>query len=319
MRIARVAGLFSLGMLTSGAGPVGAQSFPERPIRVVTSGVGGGLDLAARIIGPSLSANLGQTIVVDNRASGVIPGEIVSKAPPDGYTLLFFGSTFWTGPLLQKAPYDPVRDFAPISLTNRSPNVLSVHPGVAANSVKELIALAKARPGALNYGASGTGAPNHLAAELFKAMAGVSIVRISYKASGAAINALIGNEIQMMFVPAATVTPHLKTGRLRALAVTSAEPSRLAPDLPTIAASGLPGYESVSIYALFAPARTPAAIVRRLNQEVARVLNQQEVRDRLFASGLESAGSTPEQLAATLKSEMTRMGKLIREAGIKAQ
>jgi tripartite-type tricarboxylate transporter receptor subunit TctC len=233
--------------------------------------------------------------------------------------LLFFGSTFWTGPLLQKAPYDPVRDFAPISLTNRSPNVLSVHPGVAANSVKELIALAKTRPGALNYGASGTGAPNHLAAELFKAMAGVNIVRISYKASGAAINALIGNEIQMMFVPAATVAPHLKTGRLRALAVTSAEPSQLAPNLPTIAASGLPGYESVSIYALFAPARTPAAIIRRLNQEVVRVLGQIEVRDKLFASGLESVGGTPEQLAATLKSEMTRMGKLIREAGIQVQ
>jgi tripartite-type tricarboxylate transporter receptor subunit TctC len=305
-------------MLMSGTGPAGAQSFPERPVRVVTSGVGGGLDLAARIIGPSLSANLGQTIVVDNRASGMIPGDIVSKAPPDGYTLLFFGSTFWTGPLLQKAPYDPVRDFAPISLTNRSPNVLSVHPGVAANSVKELIALAKTRPGALNYGASGTGAPNHLAAELFKAMAGVNIVRISYKASGAAINALIGNEIQMMFVPAATVAPHLKTGRLRALAVTSAEPSQLAPNLPTIAASGLPGYESVSIYALFAPAKTPAATIQRINQEVVRVLGQPEVKDRLFASGLESAGSTPEQLAATVRSEMARMGKLIKSAGLGA-
>lgn len=309
--------LLPLGLMAAGA--AGGQPFPERPIRVVTSGSGGGLDLAARIIGPSLSAGLGQTIVVDNRTSGMIPGDIVSKAPSDGYTLLFYGSTFWTGPLLQKAPYDPVRDFAPISLTNRSPNVLSVHPGVAANSVKELIAFAKTRPGALNYGASGSGAPNHLAAELFKSMAGVDIVRISYKASGAAINSLISGEIQMMFVPAATVAPHLKSGRLRALAVTSAEPSQLAPNLPTIAASGLPGYESVSLYALFAPARTPAAIIRRLNQEVVRALNQQEVRDKLFASGLESVGSTPEQLAVTLKSEMTRIGKLIREAGIKVQ
>jgi tripartite-type tricarboxylate transporter receptor subunit TctC len=309
--------LLPLGLMAAGA--AGGQPFPERPIRVVTSGSGGGLDLAARIIGPSLSAGLGQTIVVDNRTSGMIPGDIVSKAPSDGYTLLFYGSTFWTGPLLQKAPYDPVRDFAPISLTNRSPNVLSVHPGVAANSVKELIAFAKTRPGALNYGASGSGAPNHLAAELFKSMAGVDIVRISYKASGAAINSLISGEIQMMFVPAATVAPHLKSGRLRALAVTSAEPSQLAPNLPTIAASGLPGYESVSLYALFAPARTPAAIIRRLNQEVVRALHQQEVRDKLFASGLESVGSTPEQLAVTLKSEMTRIGKLIREAGIKVQ
>jgi tripartite-type tricarboxylate transporter receptor subunit TctC len=307
------------GVMVLGAGVASGQPFPERPIRVVTSGSGGGLDLAVRLIGPSLSANLGQPVVVDNRASGMIPGEIVAKAPPDGYTLLFFGSTFWIGPLLQQAPYDPVRDFAPISLTNRAPNVLSVHPSVAANSVRELIALARTRPGSLNFGTSGTGAPNHLAAELFKSMAGVDLVRIAYKASGAAINALIGGEIQLMFVPAATVAPYLKSGRLRALAVTSAEPSQLAPNLPTIAASGLPGYESVSIYALFAPARTPAAVIKRLNQEVARALNQQDVRDRLFVSGLESVGGTPAQLAATLKSEMTRMGKLIQEAGIKPQ
>jgi len=317
--IARVAGPLALAVLMPVAGAAGAQSYPERPVRVVTSGAGGGLDLAARIIGPSLSAGLGQTVVVDNRASGVIPGEIVSKAPPDGHTLLFFGSTFWIGPLLQKAPYDPVQDFAPISLTNRAPNVLSVHPAVAASSVRELVALAKAKPGALNYGTSGTGAPNHLAAELFKSMAGVNVVRIAYKASGAAINGLIGGEIQMMFVPAATVAPHLKTGRLRALAVTSAEPSQLAPNLPTIAASGLPGYEAVSLYALFAPAGTPPAVVARLNREIVRALAQPEVKDRLFVSGLESVGGSPAQLAATLKSEMTRMGKLIREAGIRVE
>lgn len=304
-----------LGLMAAGAA-VG-QTFPERPIRVVTSGSGGGLDLAARLIGPSLSANLGQPVVVDNRASGMIPGEIVSKAQPDGHTLLFFGSTFWIGPLLQKAPYDPVRDFAPISLTNRAPNVLSVHPSVAATSVRDLVALARARPGDLNFGTSGTGAPNHLAAELFKSMAGINIVRVSYKASGAAVNGLISGEIQIMFVPAATVAPHLKTGRLRALAVTSAEPSQLAPNLPTIAASGLPGYESVSIYALFAPAKTPAAIIGRLNREVVRALNQPDVRQKLFVSGLESVGGTPAELAATLKSEMSRMGKLIRAAGLR--
>jgi tripartite-type tricarboxylate transporter receptor subunit TctC len=311
---------FAIWMLPLGlaaVGPAAGQNYPERPIRVVTSGSGGGLDLAARLIGPSLSANLGQPVVVDNRASGMIPGEIVSKAQPDGHTLLFFGSTFWIGPLLQKAPYDPVRDFAPISLTNRAPNVLSVHPALPAASVKELIALAKAKPGELNFGTSGTGAPNHLAAELFKSMAGIHIVRIAYKGSGGALNGLLAREIQIMFVPAATAAPHLKSGRLRALAVTSAEPSPLAPNLPTIAASGLPGYESVSLYALFAPAKTPPAIIGRLNQEVVRALNQQDVRGRLFASGLESVGGTPGELAATLKSEMARMGKLIRAARLR--
>jgi len=309
------ASLFSLGVMVAGA--AGGQPFPERPVRLVTSGSGGGLDLAARVIALALSGNIGQTVVVDNRASGVIPGEIVSKASPDGHTLLFFGSTFWIGPLLQKAPYDPVKDFAPISLTNRAPNVLSVHPALPVTSVKELISMAKAKPGELNFGTSGTGAPNHLAAELFKSMAGIDIVRVAYKGSGGALNGLFSREIQLMFVPAATAAPHMKSGRLRALAVTSAEPSPLAPNLPTIAASGLPGYEMTSLYALFAPARTPAAIIGRLNQEVVKVLRQPDVRDRLFAMGLESVGGTPGALAATLKSEMTRMGKLIRAAGLR--
>ena len=310
--------LVPAGLIALGAPGVDAQIYPDRPIRVVTSGAGGGLDLAARLIGPQLGAGLGQQIVVDNRASGMIPGEIVSRAAPDGHTLLFFGSTFWVGPLIQKAPYDPVRDFAPISLTNRAPNVLSVHPSVKARSVRELVALAKASPGVLNYGTSGTGAPNHLAAELFRLMAGIDIVRIAYKGSGTALTALMGNELHMMFVPAATVAPYLKSGRLRALAVTSAEPSALAPDLPTLSASGLPGYESVSIYALFAPARTSPAIIKRLNLEVAGALRRPELRDRLFGAGLESVGGTPQQLAATLRSEMTRIAKLIRDAGIKA-
>jgi tripartite-type tricarboxylate transporter receptor subunit TctC len=313
LRLASVAAVLSAAAVV----PAAAQGYPERPVRVVTSGAGGGLDVAARLIGPHLGAGLGQQVVIDNRASGVIPGEIVSKAAPDGHTLLFFGSTFWIGPLIQKAPYDPVRDFSPISLTNRAPSLLSVHPSVPAKTVAELVALAKARPGALNYGTSGTGAPNHLAGELFRSMAGVEIVRVPYKASGAAVTALMSGEIQLMFVPAASAAPHLKSGRLRALAVTSAEPSPLAPNLPTIAASGLPGYESVSIYAMFAPAKTPATVIGRLNREIATALQRPELRDRLFATGLESVGGTPQQLAAVLKAEMERVGKLIREAGIR--
>ena len=294
-----------------------AQGYPNKPIRVVTSGVGGGLDIAARVIGPAFSENLGQPIVVDNRASGVIPGEIVSKAEPDGYTLLFFGSTFWVGPLFQRTPYDPVKNFAPISLTNQAPAVLAIHPSVPARSVKELIALARSRPGKLNFGTSGTGAPNHLAGELFKSMAGINIVRVAFRGSGTALTSLISGEVQIMFVPAATVAPHLKTGRLRALAVTSLEPTSLAPNLPTLATEGLPGYEIQSIHALFAPAGTPAAVISRLNRAVVAALRERPVRDRLYRSGFEIVGSTPAQLATRMREEMARFGKLIDSAGLR--
>lgn len=298
-------------------GTAAGQEYPVRPVRIVTSEAGGGNDLQARMVARGLTSALGQQVIVENRPSGVIPGEIVSRASPNGYTLLLYNNALWTGPLIQAAPYDPVRDLAPITTVATGPNFLVVAPALPVSSVAELIALAKSKPGELNYASSGTGATNHLAAELFKTMAGVNIVRIGYKGAGPALNDLIAGQVQVMFPTAGAAAPHVKSGRVKALAVTSVERSALAPQLPTVAASGLPGFESLAIYGMFAPARTPRPLIDRLNGEIVRVLNSAEIRERFFAVGMETAGGSPEQLAATVKSEMVRMGKVIKEAGIK--
>lgn len=297
----------------------GAQEFPTRPVRIVTSEAGGGNDLQARLIARGLSGALGQQVIVDNRPSGVIPGEIVSRASPNGYTLLLYNNTLWTGPLIQKTPYDPVRDLAPVTTATIGPNVLVVNPASPANSVAELIALAKARPGELNYASSGTGATNHLAAELFKTLAGVDIVRIGYKGAGPGLNDLMANQVQVMFPTAGAAAPHVKSGRVKALAVTSLERSSIAPQLPTVAASGLPGFESLAIYGLFVPAATPHALVSRLNREIVRVLDAADVKEKLFGMGMEAVGGSPEALANRVRAEMKRMGRVIREAGIQPQ
>jgi tripartite-type tricarboxylate transporter receptor subunit TctC len=297
-----------------------AQSYPTKPVRIVTAAAGGSNDSAARLIARELTGIFKQQVIVDNRGGWFIPGEIVARAPADGYTLLFSGITLWIGPLLrQKAPYDPIKDFAPITLAVSSPNVLVVNPSVAAASVKELIALAKARPGELNYGSGSAGASAHLAAELFKSMAGVNIVWVAYKGAGPSLNALIANEVQLSFPAAASGMPHVKSGRLRGLAVTSAQPSALAPGLPTVSASGLPGFESSSIAGLFAPGRTPLPLIKRLNTDIVQVLATPEVQDRFLKMGMETVGSSPEQLSAAIKSEVTRFGKVIRDAGIRAE
>jgi len=300
-------------------GMVAAQDFPERPLRIVTSQAGGGNDVQARVIARGLTNALGQQVIVDNRPSGVIPGEIVSKATPNGYTLLFYNNALWTGPFIQKTPYDPVRDFAPVTTSAIGPNILVVNNALPVRSVRELIALAKAKPGQLNYASSALGASNHLAAELFKAMAGVDIVRVGYKGAGPGLNDLMAGNVQVMFPTAGAAVPHMKSGRMRALAVTSHERSAVAPDLPTIAESGLPGYESLAIYGVFAPAGTPRPIINRLNQEIIRVLAAPEVKDLFFKLGMETVGGSPEQLGAKVKSEMTRMEKVIQAAGIKAR
>lgn len=295
----------------------GAQDFPSRPVRIVTSEVGGGNDIQARLIARGLTGALGQQVIVENRPSGVIPGEIVSRASPNGYTLLLYNNTLWTGPLIQKTPYDLVRDFAPVTTSTISPNVLVVNPASPANSVAELVALAKSKPGGLNYASSGTGATNHLAAELFKTMAGVDIVRIGYKGAGPGLNDLIANQIQVMFPTAGAAAPHVKSGRVKALAVTSAERSSIAPRLPTVAASGLPGYESIAIYGIFVPTGTPRALVNRLNGEIVKVLASADVKEKFFSMGMEAIGGTPEELTARVKADVVRMGKVIRDAGIK--
>jgi len=298
------------------------DTYPDKPIRIITSEPGGGVDFAARLMAPALTGTLGQQVIVENRggAGGAIAADRVARASPDGHTLLLYGSPIWLAPFLRdKVTYDPVKDFAPITLTTRSPTVLVVNPSVAAHSVKELVALAKAKPGAINIAVGGSGTASHLATELFKATAGVNMVVVPYKGSGPVITALLGGEVLMTFSNAAAIAPHVKSGKLRALAVTSAQPSPLVPDLPTVAASGLPGYESTSIYGVLAPAKTPTPIIMRLNLELVRFLMQPDVKQKFLNSGVETVGNTPREFAAAIKSDMNKLGKIIKDAGIREQ
>ena len=269
------------GSLLLGTGNAFSQSYPLKTVRIVTSAVGGANDLIARLIAQGIADPLGQPVIIDNR--GVISIELVSKAPPDGYTLLLFGPPMWVAPLLQNTPYDPVRDFAPITLLVRNPNILVVHPSVPVKSVKELIVLAKARPGELNYSSASTGGPTHLAGELFKAMAGVNIVHVPYKGGGPALNDLIGGHVQLTF-DGSNLVPHIKSGKLKPLAVTTLTPSALFPELPTVAGSGLPGYEAVALHGVFAPAKTPDTVINRLNQEMVRFISPRNSSSRWPAS-----------------------------------
>ncbi len=310
--------VFSLAALLCVANVSAAESYPDKPIRMLTSEAGGGSDFVARLAAQGMSAHLGQRVVVDNR--GIIAAEIAKHAQPDGYTLLLYGSPLWLSPFLrERLPYDPVRDYLPVSLVVSTPNIVVVHPAVAAQTIAELVALARQKPGALNYSSASTGSTQHLAAELFKRMAGVDIVRIPYKGSGPALNAVIAGQVQLMFPSAGSATQHIKAGRLRALAVTTAQPSALVPGLPTVAAAGLPGYESSSPFGVFAPAKTPAAVIARLNRDIVRGLNEADIKSRFFGAGVETVASTPAELAAMLQTEMAKWGKLIREAGIREE
>lgn len=258
-------------------------------------------------------------MLVDNRPAGVIPGQIVSKAAPDGHTLLLTTSLLWILPLIQSVPFDPLRDFAPVILAASTPNILVTHPSLPAKTVRELIALAKARPGDLDYASGATGSSSHLAAELFKSMAGVSIVRVPYRGAGPAVLGPVSGQVQLMFGTASSVRPHIASARLRALAVTSARRSAVFPELPAIAESGLSGYQTVTPFALFAPAATPAPVVSQLNSEIAQILKQNEVKQRFLASGVEVVASSPAELNAMMKADITRMSKVIKSAGIRAE
>jgi tripartite-type tricarboxylate transporter receptor subunit TctC len=293
------------------------QTYPHKPIRVVTSSIGGGNDLATRIIAQALAPALGQPVVVDNRQND-IPGELVKQAAPDGYTLLVAGSSHWLLPYLRtQVPFDPIRDYAPITLAVRSPNVIVVHPALPVSSTADLIALAKAKPGVLNYASGSTGSSNHLAAELFKSMAQVDIVRIAYKGSAPALVATVSNEVQLMFGNTGAVMPHVRARRLKAIAVTTAERTALAPDLPTVSSTGLPGYEATTMYGVFGPAHTPAGVIERLNREIASVLRRTDIKERFLTAGVETVGSTPQQLTTAMRSEMSTLGRLIVDTGIR--
>ncbi len=308
---------FFVGLTVLGAGMVSAQDYPNKPVRIITSAVGGGGDFVARLIAQAISGPLGQQVIVDNRG-GIISIETVAKAAPDGYTLLSLSNNFWLLPFMQNVSYDPVKDFLPITLTVSAPNVVVVHSSLPVKSVKALIDLAKAKPGELNYAGTAVGSAPHLAAELFKYMAGVNIVRIPYKGAGPAISDLISGQVHLAFFIVTSVMPHIKTGKLRALAVTSARRSALFPDLPTAAAT-LPGYDAGTIIGMFAPAKTPATIVNQLNQEIVQSLNKADLKERFFNAGIEVVASSPEELAAAIKSDMATMGRLIKDAGIRTE
>ncbi len=299
-----------------------AAEYPARPIRIVVPyPAGGPVDITARAVGPRLSEALQQPIVVDNRAGagGIVGSEIVARSAPDGYTLLLCTTAnAINASLLPKLPYDMKKDFAPITLAVIITSVLVVHPSVAAHSVPELIALARAKPGQLSYASIGNGTPTHLAAELFKSMTGLDIVHIPYKGAATAVIDLIGGQVQLSFISAPGVVPHIKAGRLRVLAVTNAKRSALLPGVPTISESGLPGYESEGWHGLFAPARTPAAIVGRLYREFVAALRAPDISTQLVNGGAEPVGLPPDQFTVKLRNEIEKWAKVVKATHMKA-
>jgi tripartite-type tricarboxylate transporter receptor subunit TctC len=300
-----------------------ADPWPARPIRlVVTSPPGGANDTQARVLGAKLAEQLGQAVVIDNRGggSGMIAAEIVAKSAPDGYTLLFgTNSTYSVNPsLFPKAPYDTLRDFAPVAVTVMTPHVLLVHPSLPAATVKELIALARAQPGRLNYASSGNGSAFHLGMELLKTAAGVSIVHVPFKGSALSANAMIAGEVQLMLVGMPTGMPLARSGKARVLGVASPQRSVLAPELPTIAESGVPGYGYQSWFGVAAPAGTPRPVITRLHEGFDRPLKQADVRARLAALGYEVIAATPQQMAQKIRDDTKKWAKVIKDSGAKA-
>ena len=305
----------------SAAPSASAQTYPARPIRlVVPYPPGGPTDFVGRTVGQKLSQFVGQQVVVDNRpgAGTIIGSELVARAAPDGYTLLFGtgGGTFLAPLMLPKVPYDPLRDFAPITMLVQSPQVLVVHPSVPAGSIGELIALAKAKPGVLNFASVGTGTSPHLGGELFQSLTGTRIVHVPYKGTAPAMTDLISGQVQMMFTSMPTVLAHVKAGRLKLLGTGGLKRSAVIPDTPSISES-VSGFELITWYGIFAPARTPEAIIRRLNTEIVKVLNDPEARNPLAAQGLEPAPMKPEELKRYTEQDTARWARLIKAAGIK--
>jgi tripartite-type tricarboxylate transporter receptor subunit TctC len=299
-----------------------AQSYPDRPVRIIVPfAPGGGTDIVARLVAQKLADGLKQSVVIDNRAGGAgnIGAELAARATPDGYTLLVGSATILAvNPLIFKVAYNPARDYAPITQLGSQPHLMVVHPSVAATNVREFVALAKEKRTRLNYGSSGTGGPAHLGGELFKIVAGIDMVHIPYKGTGPAVIDLVGGQIQAGILSLASSMPHAKSGKLRALAVASPKRIAVAPELPTIAESGYPGFEVRSWYGLLAPAGTPRAIVEQLHAQIAAVLRQPEVIARLASDGAEPGGDTPAEFAAYIKSEVERWGRVVKTAGIRA-
>jgi tripartite-type tricarboxylate transporter receptor subunit TctC len=317
----KISGLLVLALASLPAGVV-AQGYPLKPVRLIVPFTpGGGTDLVARTIAQRLTDTLGQPVVVENRpgAGGTIGAAGVAKAAPDGYTLLMAtpGPMSINPNLGRNIGYDASKDFAPITLATISPFVLVVHPSVPARSVKELIALARAKPGHLNYGSAGQGSVSHLAGEQFKALAKIDLLHVPYKGSNPAVTDLLGGQLDLMFENQPVVLPQIRSSKLRGLAVGTVTRSSLLPELPTMQEAGVAGFETSTAFGVAAPARTPEAIVARLNREIATSLKSAEMKERLAKLGLEAVGNTPEQYAAHLRDELARYARLIKAAGIK--
>ena len=322
MKIMKTIVAATLVALNGGAYAAAGDAYPTRPVRLlVPFAPGGGTDLVARTIARGLSDKFGQTVVVDNRggAGGVIGADMVAKAPADGYTLLM-GTP---GPMTinpnveKKMPYDTMKDFYPVSLSTISPFVFVVHPSVSATTVKDFIALAKAKPRSFNFGSAGNGSVAHLSGEQMKSLAGIDMVHVPYKGSSLAMTDLLGGQIQVMFENQPVVLPQIKAGKIRGMAVGTLKRSALLPELPTMHEAGVPGYESSTAFGVLAPAKTPEAIVQRLSKEIAGVLQSADVKERLAAQGLEAVGSTPAQYTTHLRDELAKYAKIIKAAGIK--
>ena len=315
--------LTSLLAMTTLCNVAVGQDYPAKPLRfLVPAAPGGGADFLARIVGVKLTEALGQTVVIDNRAgaSGTIAADMTAKAPADGYTMLMGQSTsiVIAPQLYPKLGYDTLKDLQPVTLVAEIPNILVVNPGLPASSVKELIALAKSKPDSINFASAGNGAPSHLAGEMFKSGTGTKMTHVAYKGAGPAVNALIAGEVQVMFAPIVAVLPQVKAGRLRALAVTSAARSGAVPDLPTLAESGLTGYEISSWFGIFVPTGTPAPVIDKLYRETAAVLKQPEVAERFAKEGAEPVGSSPADFKKYVGLEFSKYTKVIKDNGIKA-
>ena len=299
-----------------------AAKYPSKLVRMqVGYAAGGAVDVSARMIAQRLTEVFGQPVVVENRpgADGNVASDYVAKSPPDGHTLAYVsaGHTMNPGLYPKTLPYHPLRDFAPVSMVATGPQTLVVNPSLPARSVKELVALARARPGQINFASSGVGGPMHLCSELLKIAAGIDIVHVPYKGGGPALNDVIGGQIEMTFIGAPASMPHIRSGRLRVLAVSTAKRTAALPEVPTVAESGYPGFEVGALYAMLAPAGTPPAVVNRLSGELAKIANQKDLRERLIALGLETMGSTPDYLAEFMKADLEKWSKLIQRLGLK--
>lgn len=321
VNLLKFSAIICAGCLAASGGAL-AQNYPTKPVRFLVGFPPGGTnDIVARVVAPKLAENLGQQVVVENRggANTAIASELLARAAPDGYTIMLNGPGHATNPSLIKLNFDSIKDFAFITLLAVSQNLLVVHPSLPAKNVKELILLSKKRPGDINYGSSGIGSTVHLSAELFQYMTGIKWVHVPYRGGGPGVVALISGEVSLYFGNLPTVIRQARDGKLRALAVTGPKRSLAAPDIPTVAEAGVPGYEVTNFFGMSAPAKTPRPILERLHSETVRALKSPDVHERLVGLGADPVGNTPEQYAAFIQNEIAKWGKVIKAAGIKAE